>query len=211
MSGQQGIDVAWPQGARYNWGQWAGEISFGMAKATEGTTLIDPDLEDNWDAMWWLRPDHRLPRFAYHFFHASQDAESQAEHLVATVKARGLLPGDNFVWDFEATDPDSGLNDDVAPDLAARRAVTGLQAVNRLAPGHRVLPYMDYSFAAAGHGQGMQSWFLWLASYGVSVPAVPAPWSAWTFWQKGDSPVDMDVFNGTAEQLLAFCRMPAKR
>jgi hypothetical protein len=42
-----GIDVAWPQGARYNSAQWAGKIAFAAAKATEaeateGAAFIDP-------------------------------------------------------------------------------------------------------------------------------------------------------------------------
>ena len=203
----RGLDVSRWQGD-YTWPR---DISFGMCKATEGTSYTDPEFEHNWDAMWELREDRRLPRFAYHFFHAAQDPEGQAEHLVTTVKAHGLLPGDNFTWDFEATDPDSGLNDDVAPDVAARRAVTGLQAVNRLAPGHRILPYMDPAFGAAGHSAGMVAWYLWVADYGVPQPAVPQPWDRWTFWQDDATQVDTDQFNGTAEQLLAFTRMPDKR
>lgn len=210
MSEQPGIDVAWPQGARYNWEQWAGKISFGICKATEGTGLVDVGLENNWDSMWFLRPDRRLPRFAYHFFRAAEDPVEQARFFVATVKQHGLLPGDNLFADFESTG-DDGLNDGVHPAVFASRAVTFLRTVNSLAPGHRVLPYMNTSFGEAGNGAGMASWFLWLASYGVQSPAVPSPWTRWTFWQKGDDPIDTDLFNGTEEQLLIFCRMPAKR
>jgi lysozyme len=207
---EQGIDTAWPQGARYNWAQWAGKIGFGMTKATEGTGITDPDFGNNWDAMWWLRPDHRLPRFAYHYFHAAEDPDGQAEHLVSTVKAHGLLPGDNFTGDFEAT-ADDGLNDGVAPDVFAPRAVRFLQTVNRLAPGHRVLPYANPSFIEAGNCAGMGAWYLWVAHYGVSTPTVPQPWDRWTFWQRGDNPVDTDVFNGDQAHLDAFTRMPEKR
>ena len=207
---EQGIDVAWPQGGRYNWHQWAGKIGFGMCKAAEGETGTDPDFGANWDAMWWLRPDRRLPRFAYLFFHASLDPVVQAAHLVATVKGHGLLPGDNFVLDLEATAAD-GLNDGVDPAVFAVRARECLQHINTLAPGHRVLPYCNPSFAGAGNCAGLDPWYLWVADYGVQRPAVPWPWSKWTFWQRGDQPVDLDVFNGTGEQLLAFTRMPDKR
>jgi GH25 family lysozyme M1 (1,4-beta-N-acetylmuramidase) len=206
---QQGIDVAWPQGARYNWHQWAGKISFGMCKATEGTGT-DPDFGNNWDAMWWLRPDHRLPRFAYGFFRAALDPVAQAAHLVATVRGHGLLPGDNFVADFEATGGD-GLNDGTEPRLFAARAVTFLHHINEFAPGHRVLPYCNPSFAQAGNCAGLDKWYLWLADYGVSSPAVPAPWQQWTFWQNGDTPIDTDRFNGDEAALLAFTRMPDHR
>lgn len=207
---EQGIDVAWPQGARYDWHQWAGKISFGMCKATEGEQT-DPDLGPNWDAMWWLRPDHRLPRFAYHFFHAGQDPVAQAQHFVTTVTAHGLLMGDNLVADFESTDPETGLNDGIEPHVFAARAITFMHHVNGFAPGHRVLAYCNPSFAQAGNCEGLDPWFLWVANYGVSRPTVPAPWSKWTFWQKGDNPVDTDVYNGDEGSLLAFTRMPDHR
>ncbi len=71
MSQPQGIDVAYPQGPDYNWRQWRGKISFGMCKATEGLTITDPYFVNNWNAMWEL--SSTMPRFAYHFFHASDD------------------------------------------------------------------------------------------------------------------------------------------
>ena len=207
---EHGIDVAWPQGARYNWHQWAGKLAFGMCKVSEGDGLVDVGLENNWAQMWEVRPDHRLPRFGYHFFRASKDPIAQARFFVDTIKRHGLLPGDNLVADFEATAGD-GLNDGVVPLVFSARAREFLREVNSLAPGHRVLPYMNPSFARMGHSFGMGPWYLWVADYGVRSPQVPVPWDRWTFWQCGDSPVDQDVFNGTDEQLLAFTRMPDKR
>jgi lysozyme len=203
----RGVDVSRWQGD-YTWPR---DISFGMCKATEGTGYTDPELGRNWDAMWELREDRRLPRFAYHFFHAALDPVRQAEFFILTVKQHGLLPGDNLVADFEATDPDSGLNDGVTPEVFAARGEEFLHTVNELAPGHRILPYADPSFAAAGNCSGMAAWYLWVADYGVPQPAVPRPWDRWTFWQDDASPVDTDQFNGTGEQLLAFTRMPDKR
>jgi GH25 family lysozyme M1 (1,4-beta-N-acetylmuramidase) len=47
---------------------------------------------------------------------------------------------------------------------------------------------------------------LWVADYGVPHPPMPlGPWRTWTFWQRsGAAPLDLDVFNGTAEQLQAL-------
>ncbi len=209
MTAVRGIDVAWPQGD-YDWSQQKGRIAFGMCKATEGTGLADPHFGHNWDAMWSLQADHRLPRFAYHFFRAAEDVTRQAQFLVATVKARGLLPGDNFVLDLEATRGD-GTSDGMPPHLVAARGVAFLHEVNALAPGHRILPYSYPSFIRAGNCAGMASWYLWIAEYGVPQPEVPAPWSKWTFWQDGDWPVDTDRYNGDLASLLAFTRMPDKR
>ena len=116
--------------------------------------------------MWWLQPDHRLPRFAYCYFHPGEDPAEQAEHLVETVKARGLLPGDNFVLDLE-------VNDGLPPAFVAGRGVQFLHAVNQAAPGHRCLVYVNPSFAAAGNCAGMESWYLWIADYGVPGPPRP--------------------------------------
>jgi lysozyme len=52
---------------------------------------------------------------------------------------------------------------------------------------------------------------LWIAEYGISVPKI-SPWGKWTFWQyeNGGSipgittPVDLDWFNGSLEDLQAF-------
>jgi lysozyme len=205
----QGIDISNLQGAGYNWQQWKDRISFGMCKATEGDWFTDPDIGANWDAMWRLSDTHTVPRFAYSFFHAGQDPAVQAAHLVATVKGHGLLPGDNFVLDVEETGP--GRNDGLTPAQCAPRAVECLRKINEYAPGHRVLPYMNPSWARAGGSAGMGSWFPWIADYGVHQPDVPPPWTGWTFWQYSDEPVDGDRFNGTEAGLLKFCRMPASR
>jgi GH25 family lysozyme M1 (1,4-beta-N-acetylmuramidase) len=137
MSQPQGIDVAYPQGSNYNWRQWRGKISFGMCKATEGLTITDPAFVSNWNAMWEL--NRLMPRFAYHFFHASDDPAHQAERFVATVKPDGLLPGDNLVLDLEATGS-SGSNDGVAASVVAEYARTFMNTANGLAPDHRESP-----------------------------------------------------------------------
>jgi len=73
------------------------------------------------------------------------------------------------------------------------------------------LPDGRVMVAAAGNCAGLEHWYLWIAHYGVSHPTVPKPWGRWTFWQKGESPVDQDVFNGTEAELLALTHMPRSR
>src|SRR5581483_8195574 len=108
----RGIDVSRWQGD-FDWRDRPG-LSFGMCKATEGTGFTDPELGHNWDGMWSYQADHRMPRYAYHFFRAALDPVQQAAFFVAAVKRHGLLPGDNLVYDGEATRPD-GTNDGLAP------------------------------------------------------------------------------------------------
>ena len=142
---------------------------------------------------------------------AGQDPVQQAEFLVLTVKRLGLLPGDNFVLDLEATDARTGLNDGLPPAEVARRGVRFLHTVNEMAPGHRVMVYTDPAFARAGNCAGMGSWYLWIANYLVSQPEIPQPWDRWAMWQDGDSPIDTDRWSGDLASLLAFTRMPDAR
>jgi lysozyme len=202
VSNLPGIDISNAQGAHWPWPAERGRISFAMAKATEGLSYTDPDFAANWAAM--LKLNRMMPRFSYHFFHAREDPAAQAERFVATVKEHGLLPGDNFVMDLETADG-------MAPEFIAGAGVTFLHAVNELAPGHRVLAYTYPAFAQTGACAGMDAWHLWIANYQVRTPHVPPPWTRWTFWQTGESPVDTDVFAGTEAELLAFCRMPKSR
>ena len=99
----------------------------------------------------------------------------------------------------------------MAAGTVAARARHFLEALDRLVPNHRVLVYTNPSFAETGACAGMNSWALWIAHYGVSRPTVPKPRSTWTFWQTGDSPIDIDRFNGTEAQLLSWTRMPKSR
>lgn len=206
----RGIDISRWQGLDFDWRTHPG-LQFGMAKATEGTEFTDQAFTHNWGGMWDYQADHRMPRFAYHFFHAGQDPIHQAEFLVLTAKKNGLYPGDNFVLDLEATDFRTMLNDGQPPHVTAAKAVTFLHTVNEMAPGHRVLVYTDPAFARAGNTAGMSSWYLWIANYLVSKPEIPQPWHQWTFWQDGDSPLDTDRYVGDLASLLAFTRMPDKR
>jgi lysozyme len=209
MADATGIDVSYAQGS-FNWGAYRNKINFGMCKVTEGLTITDPDWVHNWNSIWSLNTAHNLPRFAYHFFHADDDPVKQAERFLSTVKTHGLLAGDNLVLDLEATES-NGTNDGVAPGTVAARARQFLEHLDHSLSGTRVLVYTNPSFAEAGNCAGMNSWALWIAHYGVSRPTVPRPWSTWTFWQTGDSPIDLDRFNGTDAQLLTWTRMPKSR
>ena len=209
MSQPTGIDVSYSQGS-YHWGAQKGRISFGMCKVTEGLTITDPDWVHNWNSMWDMNSTHTFPRFAYHLFHADDDPVQQADRFHSAVTAHGLLAGDNLVLDLESTKSDD-TNADVAAAPVAERGRQFLERLDRLVSGTRVLVYTNPGFAETGACAGMQSWALWVADYGVSKPAVPKPWSGWTFWQKSETPIDQDVFNGTEAELLTWCRMPRSR
>ena len=74
---------------------WRGN-SFGICKATEGLTFVDPTFAANWAR---LRAELK-PRGAYHF-DPGLDPVAQARFFVATVKAAGLRPPDMLVADID--------------------------------------------------------------------------------------------------------------
>ena len=67
----------------------------------------------------------------------------------------------------------------------------------------------DLSFWNALATDAFSTYPLWIAEYGVDQPKMPEGWTQWHFWQYSDSGqvngvagnVDLDVFNGTVEEL----------
>jgi lysozyme len=194
MTTVQGVDIShydgmidWPTAK-------AAGISFAFAKATEGTTFVDPMFSTNWSGM----KAAGVARGAYHFFHADLDPMQQATFVLQTV---GQLDADDLpiTLDLETTNGQSE-----ATILA--NATTFLQAVTQ-ATGKTAVLYVSPSFLSSY--AGLAGYQLWIANWGVNCPDVPSPWSTYTFWQTSDSgsvngipsTVDLDVFNGTLSQL----------
>lgn len=90
---------------------WTG-LSFGFAKATEGTGWTDPAFAANWAVM---RRQRNIIRGAYHFFHPGLPAEEQAAFFMATVAKYGLAPGDMLAVDAEIS---TGLDGTLLMDPA---------------------------------------------------------------------------------------------
>ncbi len=185
----KGVDISHYDGT-IDWTQAkAAGISFGFAKATEGTSFVDPTFATNWAAM----KAAGVVRGAYHFFDAGVDPTQQAMHFlsVVTLEAGDLPP----VLDFEAS---GSTLADATTFLAAVTQMTGVTA----------MIYTSPSFLSSYSGLG--NYPLWVANWQVSCPDVPSPWAAYTFWQNSDSgtvagissAVDIDVYNGTLAQLM---------
>jgi lysozyme len=194
----RGVDVSSYQGS-INWTSVkAAGISFGFAKATEGTTLRDSTFAANWAGM----KAAGVVRGAYHFFHPNESATAQASYVVSTVGAleAGDLP---IVLDFEVLDG-------VSEATAVADAVTFLRAVSS-ATGKTPIVYMSSEFLSGSYSS-LSAYPLWVANYGVSCPGLPSEWGAWKFWQNSDSGdvsgisggTDVDEFNGSLSTLTAF-------
>lgn len=195
----QGIDVSKWQGS-VNWQSVKeANIAFAFARATYGSTEVDSEFNSNWQAM----KEAGIIRGPYHFFVAADDPTAQADLFISTVGSldRNDLPP---VIDIEA---DSGTSSTLVADVQ-----TWLDLVEEKL-GRKPIIYTSPSYWNEYMTNDFGGYPLWVAEYGVSAPKSVNGWSTWSFWQYSQSgdlgglnPVDLDYFNGSQNDLLAFLR-----
>ena len=212
MATVPGIDVSyWDAGIDWPKVRATGQ-RFVFAKATEGDFYSDPTFDENWSGA----KSAGLLRGAYHFFRCNVDAKKQATRFIDYVKSvsdNGELPP---VLDLES-------NDGQTKDKIIARAKAWLDLVEEEF-GKKPIIYsgqyflQDYlSEAGGGPPKWAKDHSLWLAQYPNQytpgmMPSLPKGWFKWTFWQyseKGqvngiNANVDMNLFNGTLEELYQF-------
>jgi lysozyme len=200
----EGVDVSVYDGT-VDWTQVkASGRAFAIAKASEGATLQDGQFSTNWPAM----KSAGVVRSAYHFFHCDSSPTAQATFFLGVMGA--LEPGDlPPSLDFEDTTtctPAAGISMAIEW-LDAVASATGTLPI--LYTSVNVLSSFQNTQSLAGHAQ------LWVASRGVTCPDLPAPFTAWSFWQyslTGTAPglpnsngmADLDEFNGDQGALLGL-------
>lgn len=198
----EGIDVSrWQGEPRWAEAKAAG-VRFVIAKATEGSTWVDPQYARNRAK---LRAK-AIPFSAYHFAGPDTtpgDATAEADHFVNTagLDGRNLLP----VLDLER-------HNDLSAELLRDWAATWLARVEERL-GVKPMIYTSSSFWIERMGD--TKWFadngyrLWIAHWNVDSPTVPADnWSGrgWTLWQHAvqgglagfNGKVDRDRYAGTS-------------
>jgi lysozyme len=182
-------------------------IGFAIIKATEGTSFVDNHFTTNWTNT----RTNGIIHGAYHFFRPKSDPVAQADFFVkiaGTPKSGDLPP----VIDLEVTD---GLT---AAQVAAG-ARTFLQRVQQVT-GRVPMIYTSVRVfnSLLGGPAGFSPYSLWVANWNVRCPNIPdPPWTRWTFWQSSatgtvagfSDPVDVDSFNGTSADLMAFVKPPS--
>ena len=200
----EGVDVSVYDGT-VDWAQVkASGGAFGIAKATEGATLEDSEFPTNWPAM----KSAGIVRSAYHFFHCSSDPSTQATFFLGVMGA--LEPGDL---------PPSLDFEDTTTCTASTGISMAIQWLDAVASATGTLPILYTSVNVLSNFQNTQSLAghaqLWVASRGVTCPDLPAPFTAWSFWQyslTGTAPglpnsngmADLDEFNGDTSALLGL-------
>jgi lysozyme len=182
-------------------------IGFAIIKATEGTSFVD----NHFAANWTNTRANGIIHGAYHFFRPKSDPVAQADFFVKVAGSpkSGDLPP---VIDLEVTD---GLT---AAQVAAG-ARTFLQRVQQVT-GRVPMIYTSVRVfnSLLGGPAGFSPYSLWVANWNVRCPNIPdPPWTRWTFWQSSatgtvagfSDPVDVDSFNGTSADLMAFVKPPS--
>jgi len=209
----KGVDVSKFQNT-IDWTQVANAgISFGYAKATEGTTFIDPTFQTNFAAM----KAAGVKRGAYLFFHPGQDPTAQANLFLSTLMQAGFTSGDLIpAIDVEESDGQSPATivSHLQTTVRTIQSAIGVSLVIFTAPGF---------WNSLGDPTAFAGNPLWIANIGASCPNIPAaPWTTWTLWQYSftghvsgiTNPVDLDQSNGTtlpiyttAEQISALINL----
>jgi lysozyme len=212
MATVPGIDVSyWQSGIDWPKVRATGQ-RFVFIKASEGDYYLDPTFDDNWGGA----KTAGLLRGAYHFFRCNVDPKKQAEKFIEYVKSmndNGELPP---ALDLETTDGQT-------KDKIIARAKSWIDLVEAEF-GKKPIIYSgqyflqdNFSLPGGGPPAWAKEYPLWLAQYPNSYtpgmqPHLPNGWFSWTFWQYSktgqvngiNAPVDMDVFNGTLEELYKF-------
>lgn len=212
MTTVPGIDVSyWQSGIDWPKVRATGQ-RFVFVKATEGETYADPTFNDDWSGA----KVSGLLRGAYCFFHPKQDPKKQADQFISIVQPQndpGELPP---VIDLE-------VSDGLTKDKIIPRAKAWLDEVEQ-AFGRKPMIYGGVSFMEtyfSDLGGGPPSWTkdypFWLGWFPTQytpgmAPLMPSGWFAWNFWQYNENgnlngvntKVNLDLFNGTLEELYAF-------
>lgn len=205
----RGVDVSHHQG-EIDWNVLSEQnIRFAYIKATEGANFIDKNFLKNFDGA--MRAGLRAG--AYHFFSYDSSGESQSENFISVVPIRrGMLPpvvDIEFYGDKQSNPPDK--------EKTRRQLKLLLQ---RLEEHYRMKPviYTTGRVYALYIAQDFFEYHIWIRSVFRS-PAL-ADGRGWTFWQYTDREklpgydgrekfIDMNVFNGSAEEFAAYPARPA--
>lgn len=187
-------DIDWPVLARSQQSDFP--IQFIFMKATEGGDHSDYRFAENFSKA----QEYGFVRGAYHYFIPQTDPVRQADFFIHTVQLdSGDLPP---VLDVETL---------------GRKSVSELQAavkvwLNRIESHYGVKPilYTSYKFKQRYlNDSAFNAYPYWIAHYYVDSVRYEGHWEFWQHTDVGRVPgiekeVDLNVFNGTLEQLTGM-------
>lgn len=190
--------------------------SFGVFIRAGQNAWVDQDLAENMKRA----KEAGLLRGTYWFYDSRVHPVKQAELYISALKGDlGELP---LVADFEER-----YN---GPYKGWKYWYDFLTALQRLAPGKRIMIYTAYYYwvefaPSAIFNKASLDWFgqfpLWIAGYNTPEPKVPEPWKAqgWEFWQYTDNGdgalygvesknIDLNYFRGGMDEFLLKYGVP---
>ena len=212
-NGMIGNDVSSRQGGGVDWGRTSARgAQFAFVKATEGSYYTNPDFATDFSGTHAAG----MVRGAYAFAIPSRSSGAdQADYFVSNGGAWSAdghtLPG---ALDIEY----NPYGKDWCYGLSQNAMVSWIRDFlneYHARTGRWAIVYTTYRWwsACTGNYAGFAANDpLWIAHYGSSAGTLPAGWSNYTFWQYADSgsfPGDQDVFNGSADRLLALANNTA--
>ncbi|HSQ65777.1 MAG TPA: GH25 family lysozyme [Polyangiaceae bacterium] len=202
----KGVDVYEGQGT-IDWTSVKGAgIDFAITRVSDGTAYPDSTFEANWVGI----QKAGMVRGLYQFFRPDVDPIAQADLMFSKLaKAGGLQSGDlPPVLDVEVTD-----------GLSASQVQTAMKkwlAYVQQKTGRTPMIYTA-AFMSSTIGTGFSSYPLWVANFGATCPLMPSGWTDWVIFQYADhgtvagipgTGADMDEYNGSLKDLIAFATVP---
>ncbi|WP_460365867.1 glycoside hydrolase family 25 protein [Actinocorallia lasiicapitis] len=172
--------------------------AFGIAKATEGTNIVDETFAKHWAEL----ADAGKVRGAYHFARPNGDPVEQADYFLKAVNREGLRAGDLLALDLEVSGGRSGAE-------LNRWAKAWLDRVEEKT-GVKAFVYSSWYFAR-DMGEGLGEYPLWVAHYGKPAGELkpPAPWKDWTIHQYASTDHDQNISRLNADELRELGYRPA--
>lgn len=171
----KGVDISHWDGF-IDWEKLKLNVGFVFMKATEGTTFIDPMLNNYRNHA----NEHKIPYGFYHFFRPKKSGVEQAEHFIKTIKSSfnqgNLLP----VLDWEATNDNN-------PKRQIIEAKAFLDVVEK-EYGKKPIIYTGPSFFQSLKApEYFAEYPLWVAHYKVKTPWVPKPFTKYLIHQYSET------------------------
>jgi lysozyme len=189
------------------------EIDFNKMKSAGAQFVFFKASQAKWTdkvfASSWANAKGIMPRGAYHYLDWSSPGVEQAKYFCDVIA--NDPPEIPPVVDFEER-----KNVPANANGQLWNFVTYVEGVTRRIPMIYTSPAYWKEFGSPN--SGWRKYPLWIANYYANLPAIPKPWNSWVFWQftpKGMGSIfgvesigiDLDYFNGTYDQLLAFCNI----
>uniref|UniRef100_A0A915DZK7 Carboxylesterase type B domain-containing protein n=1 Tax=Ditylenchus dipsaci TaxID=166011 RepID=A0A915DZK7_9BILA len=178
-------------------------VLWGFAKATEGSTYVDPSFKSNFAGLKSIGALNSMGAGAYHYFRGKptdSSAKQQADHIENTLLSFNF----NKQSDTLAIDVEIGNNEGVSKDEMTEKL---LDLLTRLSPTlfinngedsskgfHKVIIYTSAynwdNMINREHDEFFSKIPLWVAHYNTKKPRIPATWAdqgkSWKLWQFTD-------------------------